>query len=66
MAEEIAAGGEVAAALSSDEFRRGMELAGIAGQVQAAAELLQIRTPGCPRTTTRGKPPSSRSEARRQ
>jgi hypothetical protein len=28
-------------ALSPDEFRRGMELAGIAGQVQVAAELLQ-------------------------
>lgn len=41
MAEEIAAGGAVASALSSDEFRRGMELAGIAGQVQVAAELLQ-------------------------
>ena len=41
MAEEVAAGGAVAAALSSDEFRRGMELAGIAGQVQVAAELLQ-------------------------
>jgi len=41
MADEVAAGGAVAAALSSDEFRRGMELAGIAGQVQVAAELLQ-------------------------
>jgi hypothetical protein len=40
MADEVAAGGEIAAALSSDEFRRGMELAGIAGQVQVAAELL--------------------------
>jgi hypothetical protein len=41
MADEVAAGGEFAASLSSDEFRRGMELAGIAGQVQVAAELLQ-------------------------
>jgi hypothetical protein len=41
MAGEVAAGGELAAALSTDEFRRGMELAGIAGQVQVAAELLQ-------------------------
>jgi hypothetical protein len=41
MADEVAAGGEIAAALSGDEFRRGMELAGIAGQVQVAAELLQ-------------------------
>jgi hypothetical protein len=41
MAGEVAAGGEFAASLSSDEFRRGMELAGIAGQVQVAAELLQ-------------------------
>ena len=41
MAEEVAGGGAVAAALSSDEFRRGMELAGIAGQVQVAADLLQ-------------------------
>jgi hypothetical protein len=41
MANEVAAGGEFAASLSSDEFRRGMELAGIAGQVQVAAELLQ-------------------------
>ena len=40
MADRVAAGGELAAALSSDEFRRGMELAGIAGQVQVAAELL--------------------------
>ena len=40
MADEVAAGGAVAAALSSDEFRRGMELAGIAGQVQVAADLL--------------------------
>jgi hypothetical protein len=40
IAERVAAGGEIAAALSSDEFRRGMELAGIAGQVHAAAELL--------------------------
>jgi len=40
MADDVAAGGAVAAALSSDEFRRGMELAGIAGQVQVAAELL--------------------------
>jgi len=40
-ADQVAAGGAVAAALSSDEFRRGMELAGIAGQVQVAAELLQ-------------------------
>jgi hypothetical protein len=40
MAEEVAGGGAVAAALSSDEFRRGMELAGIAGQVQVAADLL--------------------------
>jgi len=46
MANEVAAGGVVAAALSTDEFRRGMELAGIAGQVQAAAELLQgVRQP---------------------
>jgi hypothetical protein len=41
MAEEVAADGEFAASLSSDEFRRGMELAGIAGQIQVAAELLQ-------------------------
>jgi hypothetical protein len=41
MADEVAAGGEFAASVSSDEFRRGMELAGIAGQVQVAAELLQ-------------------------
>ena len=41
MAEQVAAGGELAAALSSDEFRRGMELAGIAGQVQVAADLVQ-------------------------
>ena len=41
MADEVATGGELAASLSSDEFRRGMELAGIAGQVQVAAELLQ-------------------------
>jgi hypothetical protein len=40
MADEFAAGGEFAASLSSDEFRRGMELAGIAGQIQVAAELL--------------------------
>jgi len=40
MADDVAAGGAVAAALSTDEFRRGMELAGIAGQVQVAAELL--------------------------
>ena len=40
IADEVAAGGALAAALSSDEFRRGMELAGIAGQVQVAAELL--------------------------
>ena len=40
MAEQVAAGGNLAAALSSDEFRRGMELAGIAGQVQVAAEVL--------------------------
>src|SRR5450759_1670385 len=40
MADEVAAGGAVAAVLSTDEFRRGMELAGIAGQVQVAAELL--------------------------
>ena len=40
MADEVAAGGKLAAALSSDEFRRGMDLAGIAGQVQVAAELL--------------------------
>jgi hypothetical protein len=40
MADEVAAGGELAASLSSDEFRRGMELAGIAGQIQVAAELL--------------------------
>jgi hypothetical protein len=40
MADEVAAGGEITAALSSDEFRRGMELAGIAGQVQVAADLL--------------------------
>jgi hypothetical protein len=41
MAEEVAAGGALAAALSSDEFRRGMELAGIAGQVQVAADLVR-------------------------
>jgi hypothetical protein len=41
MADEVATGGEFAASLSSDEFRRGMELAGIAGQVQVAAESLQ-------------------------
>jgi hypothetical protein len=40
MADEVATGGEFAASLSSDEFRRGMELAGIAGQIQVAAELL--------------------------
>jgi hypothetical protein len=40
MADQVAAGGEIAASLSSDEFRRGMELAGIAGQIQVAAELL--------------------------
>jgi len=40
LADQVAAGGELAAALSGDEFRRGMELAGIAGQVQVAAELL--------------------------
>ncbi len=40
MAEEVAAGGALAAALGTDEFRRGMELAGIAGQVQVVAELL--------------------------
>jgi hypothetical protein len=40
MADQVAASGELAAALSGDEFRRGMELAGIAGQVQVAAELL--------------------------
>jgi hypothetical protein len=46
MAGEVAAGGELATALSTDEFRRGMELAGIAGQVQVAAELLQgVRQP---------------------
>ena len=46
MADEVAAGGELAAALSTDEFRRGMELAGIAGQVQVAGELLQgVRQP---------------------
>jgi hypothetical protein len=46
MADEVAAGGELAASLSTDEFRRGMELAGIAGQVQVAAELLQgVRQP---------------------
>jgi hypothetical protein len=46
MANEVAAGGVLAAALSTDEFRRGMELAGIAGQVQVAAELLQgVRQP---------------------
>ena len=41
MADEVSATGELAAALSSDEFRRGMELAGIAGQVQVAAELVR-------------------------
>jgi len=46
IADEVAAGGALAAALSTDEFRRGMELAGIAGQVQVAAELLQgVRQP---------------------
>jgi hypothetical protein len=40
MADQVATGGALAAALSSDEFRRGMELAGIAGQVRVAAELL--------------------------
>ena len=40
LAEEVAAGGALAAALGSDEFQRGMELAGIAGQVQVVAELL--------------------------
>jgi hypothetical protein len=46
MSDEVAAGGERAAALSTDEFRRGMELAGIAGQVQVAAELLHgVRQP---------------------
>jgi hypothetical protein len=46
MADQLAASGELAAALSTDEFRRGMELAGIAGQVQLAAELLQgVRQP---------------------
>ncbi len=40
LADQVAAGGELSAALSSDEFRRGMELAGIAGQVQVVAELL--------------------------
>jgi hypothetical protein len=40
MADEVAAGGVLAAAISTDEFRRGMELAGIAGQIQVAAELL--------------------------
>ena len=40
IAEQVAAGGAITSALSSDEFRRGMELAGIAGQVQAAADLL--------------------------
>ena len=41
LAEEVATGGALAAALGSDEFRRGMDLAGIAGQVQVVAELLQ-------------------------
>ena len=41
LAEEGATGGALAAALGGDEFRRGMELAGIAGQVQVVAELLQ-------------------------
>jgi hypothetical protein len=40
LAEEVAAGGALAAALGTDEFQRGMELAGIAGQVQVVAELL--------------------------
>jgi hypothetical protein len=40
LADQVAAGDELSAALSSDEFRRGMELAGIAGQVQVVAELL--------------------------
>ena len=40
MADELAAGGELATALSTDEFRRGMERADIAGQVQVAAVLL--------------------------
>ena len=43
MAEEVAAGGALAAALGTDEFQRGMELAGIAGQVQVVAELLHGR-----------------------
>jgi hypothetical protein len=41
MADEVAAGGAFAAALSTDEFRRGMDLAGIAGQVQVAADLVR-------------------------
>jgi len=41
MADEVAVGGELAAALSTDEFRRGMELAGIAGQIQVAADLVR-------------------------
>jgi len=41
MADEVAAGGALAAALSTDEFRRGMELAGVAGQVQVGADLVQ-------------------------
>jgi hypothetical protein len=41
MADEVAAGGALAAALSTDEFRRGMDLAGIAGQVQVAADLVR-------------------------
>ena len=40
LAEEVAAGGALAAALGTDEFQRGMELAGIAGQLQVVAELL--------------------------
>jgi hypothetical protein len=41
IADEVAAGGALAAALSTDEFRRGMDLAGIAGQVQVAADLVR-------------------------
>jgi hypothetical protein len=41
MADEIAAGGALAAAVSTEEFRRGMDLAGIAGQVQVAADLVR-------------------------
>jgi len=41
MADEAAAGGDLAAAISTDAFRRGMDLAGIAGQVEVAADVLR-------------------------